>query len=298
MDAGQVIWLVIFPFPYSLLAVYWLSKPTLAPSVSALHDIRCFCRLIRAFVVKTQSHISNTQGTRTQGLFGGVKAKQAWAVSTYWAAWNAIMSLAPNEEFGCWKGTLFELKNDNIRGPGCNESEHSESHYVQSWIWTTPQSRTSIEGLDPNDPNLHVAVWIEWCKAQEWAKHYKEEVELVVEEMWQTLVTFEWNAQKWEAMALSPPPPSAHMTFDTTTLLGVAAYAYKQADIQRKMFKVFLNDWYHALEQRNLGSPWLKQYSCPPENKHHRLPSNIWLYHSGSYTPVPSQASPKTQTDD
>ena len=63
------------------------------------------------------------------------------------------------------------------------------------------------------------------------------------------LVTFEWNVQKWETMALSPPPPSAHMTFDNTTLLGVAAYAYKQADIQQKMFKVFLNDWYHALKQ-------------------------------------------------
>ena len=36
MDAGQVIWLVIFPFPYSLLAVYWLSKPTLAPSVTTI----------------------------------------------------------------------------------------------------------------------------------------------------------------------------------------------------------------------------------------------------------------------
>ena len=138
-----------------------------AQAMSALHDIRRFCRLIRAFTVKTQSHISNTQGTRTQGLFGGVKAKQARAVSTYRAAWNAIVSLAPNEEFGHWKDTLFELKNDDICGPGHNESERSESRYVQSWIWTTPQSGTSIEDLNPNDPNLHVAVWIEWCKAQE-----------------------------------------------------------------------------------------------------------------------------------
>ena len=92
---------------------------------------------------------------RTQGLFGGVKAKQARAVSTYQAAWNAIASLAPNEEFGRWKDTLFELKNDDIRGPGHDKSECSESRYVQSWIWTTPQSRTSIEDLNPNDPNLH-----------------------------------------------------------------------------------------------------------------------------------------------
>ena len=93
------------------------------------------------------------------------------------------MSLAPNEEFGHWKDTLFELKNDDIRGPGHDESERSKSRYVQSWIWTTPQSGTSIEDLNPNNPNLHVAVRIEWCKAQERAKRYEEEVELVVEEM-------------------------------------------------------------------------------------------------------------------
>ena len=31
-EIGSVNWLVLFPFLYSLLAVYWLSKPTLAPS--------------------------------------------------------------------------------------------------------------------------------------------------------------------------------------------------------------------------------------------------------------------------
>jgi hypothetical protein len=42
-----------------------------AQATDALHDIRRFCRLLQAFMVKMQSHITNPQGvaTRTQGLF-------------------------------------------------------------------------------------------------------------------------------------------------------------------------------------------------------------------------------------
>ena len=36
MLTGLVFGLVDFPFPCNLLAVYWLSKPTLAPSVTNL----------------------------------------------------------------------------------------------------------------------------------------------------------------------------------------------------------------------------------------------------------------------
>ena len=92
---------------------------------------------------------------------------------------KAIANLAPDEEFGPWKASLLELRNEDVQGPGCDKNQPSKSCFVQSWIWTTaPQVSAS-----PEDPDLQVALRVEWAKAQERAKRYEEEVELVVEEM-------------------------------------------------------------------------------------------------------------------
>ena len=64
----------------------------------------------------------------------------------------------------------------------------SESHYVPSWIWHMPL-QGSVSG---DDQDLSSALQVEWCKAQERATRYEEEIELVVEEMRRTLVFFEW----------------------------------------------------------------------------------------------------------
>lgn len=228
--------------------------------------------------MKTQSHIASTQRTttRTRTLFDKVKIKLNQAVSTYRISRSAIASLAPEEEFGPWKETLLELQNSDIRGPGREDSE-STSRFVQSWIWTTAiQVSTS-----PEDPDLQAALRVEWCKGQERAKRYEEEVELVVEEMRRTLATFEWNAREWRSFAISPPGALA----DAATVAGIAAFANKQADVQRRMISTFVNDWYHPLEQLSFNLPWLKQYPRPPEPKRQRLCSNVQLYHPNSYAP-------------
>ena len=131
--------------------------------------------------LKMQLHIANMQrtATRTRGLFDKVKVKLNQAVSTYRVSWKAIESLAPNEEFGPWKETLLQLRDSNIHRPGREDSEPSESRFVQSWIWTTALQHST----SPNDPDLQATLRIEWCKTQERAKRYEEEVQLVVEEM-------------------------------------------------------------------------------------------------------------------
>ena len=131
--------------------------------------------------MKTQSHIANTQrtATRTQTLFNKVKIKLGQAVLTYHTARKAIANLAPDEEFGPWKASLLELRNEDVQGPGCDKNQPLKSRFVQLWIWmTAPQVSTS-----PKDPDLQAALCIEWVKVQERAKCYEEEVELVVEEM-------------------------------------------------------------------------------------------------------------------
>ena len=250
-------------------------------AADALHDIRTCCRLRRALGMKTQLHVVNTQKTRNRTLYDSVNIKLSRAVVTYQAAWKAIENLAPNEEFGRWKVSLQELDDGDVRGPGQENHESSASRFVQSWIWTSAphlSTSTSIE-----DPDLRTALRIEWCKVQERAKRYEEELQLVVEEMRRTLVTFEWNAQEWETFAISPPLGDS--AIDATAIAGVAAYAYKQVDIQRKMIKTFADDWYPLLEQLSPNLSWLKQYPRPPDIKRRRLVSNVQIYHPAAYAP-------------
>ena len=251
-----------------------------AQAMDALNDIRLSHQLIQVLATKSQSHLTTSQrpGTRTRIMFDRARAKLAGAVSTYRAARKAIVSLAPKEEFGAWQDTVRDLNDDDIRGPGHEESETSRSRSVRSWIWTTA-TRTSTSA---EDPDLNAALRVEWSKTEEQAKRYEEEIELVVEEMRRTLVTFESNARKWDERAASPSFPDL---VEAVTVAGIAAYARKQADIHRKLINVFLGDWYEVLKEQPLAASWLSEYPRPPANQRHRLVSNVRLYHSTSPAP-------------
>ncbi|KAF9782887.1 hypothetical protein BJ322DRAFT_1110770 [Thelephora terrestris] len=250
-----------------------------AQALKALHEVRQSRRMIRVLSAKRQSHIANTQRTKSRGLNDKVQMKLKQAASTYRISRKAIEALAPNEEFGPWKKTILELRPADVRGPGREESETSESRFVQSWIWTAaPQHSASVD-----DPDLQATLRVEWCKLQERAKRYQEEMELVVEEMRRTWVTFEQNSLEWISRATSLPVGDS--AIDATVGAGIKAYAHKRADIQRRMASIFVDDWYHLLETLPFEVQWLKQFPRPPENKRHRLVSNVQLYHSGLHTP-------------
>ena len=70
------------------------------------------------------------------------------------------------------------------------------------------------------------------------------------------------------------------MNIDNTTLAGIAAYASKQANVRQRMVKIFIDDWFHLLEEHFPNLSWLKKYTCPPEAKRNRLISNVKLYYS------------------
>ena len=82
--------------------------------------------------------------------------------------------------------------------------------------------------------------------------------------MRRTLATFEWNAQEWETFASTS---FIDPVVDANTMAGITVYAYKRAAVQRRMIGVFINDWYHNLKDKSLGSSWLKKYPAPPKNK-------------------------------
>ena len=63
---------------------------------------------------------------------------------------------------------------------------------------------------------------------------------------------------------------------------GLAAYTARKASLYRKLIAVFLQEWYHPLNQKSLGSSWLKDYLCPEIVQRHQLPSNVAAYHSST----------------
>ena len=247
-----------------------------AMAVNALHEVRRFRRFAQAATAKTQSHISNTQktGTRANGQLDRIQQRVTRAANTYRACWSAIQRLAPDEEFGPWKNTLRELRREDVRGPGREKDETSQSRHVPSWIW-----QTLLPGPVPgNDQDLYSALRVEWCKAQERATRYEEEVQLVAEEMRRTLVFFEWLACQWEDRATTPSMSGPGV--EGAVVAGTSAYAHKQAVVYSKMVDVFVNDWYGHLKTKSLGSSWLQCYRSPSATKRRRLPSNVRLYHS------------------
>ena len=242
---------------------------------------------MRILALKTRLHIPNTQGTRTrtQTLFDSVNNRLSQAVSTYQTSREAIASLDPNEEFDRWKEILLELRNEDVHGPGVEKHKPGAPRPTQSWIWTTAPSHSTSE-----DPDLQATLQVEWAKAQEQASRYEEEVELIVEEMRRTLVSFEWNAREWDSFATSTP--FGDSAIDATTIAGIVAYAKKQADIRRRMAKIFLDDWYSLLkrlpldlEHLALNIEWLEEYPRPVGVKRRRLVSNVKLYHPDHYDP-------------
>ena len=230
----------------------------LAQAYDALDLIRCLCGIYQALLMKNQVHISKSQGTKTkaQTLFLNLATKINQATARYHDARIALLRLDPNESFSRWKNDLRDLRREDIHGPSCESDETSESRRQPSWIWQA-SSLTEMTGI--NDPELQDVMCIEWCKAVARAEQFREEVELVVEEMRRTLLFFEWAAGNWEQMGEA----RVGEPIDEGTVVGIKAYAACQAVLYRQLVNVFIQDWYETLEHKSLGSHWLPNYTCP-----------------------------------
>ena len=190
-----------------------------AQAVDALNEIRHLHRLYRGLVLQAQKHPSPTQRTmtRSRGVFEGLKGRISRVAARYRDARVALLRLHPN---GVWKNYLLELKQDDSEGPFEQDTQLQGTKFVPSWIWTlrTPStppglptssinvhalgtlttdsipSSVASKGLDDiGDEEVEEYVRVDWAKAQERAKRFKEEIALTVEDMGRTLAFFTWK---------------------------------------------------------------------------------------------------------
>ena len=274
-----------------------------AQATDALDQLRRLRRLVRGLMLQTKKHPSPTQRTmtRSRGVWEGLEVRTTQVSARYRDARSALLRLHPSGE---WVKFFEELKKEDIRGPGREEDDPSESRFITSWIWrlrapptpsyfpgssssaATPpdlaQTSLPIDESTADNENNEVSskemedyILVDWARAQERAKRFEEEVELCAEEMRRTLQFFSFSASEWEkhaeSRANSDNPPSANI------LQGLRAYAHRHSAMLRSLIKVFVNDWSSCLEPKGLCSDWLASYSAliVPQRGWHPLPSII-----------------------
>ncbi|KAJ7446065.1 hypothetical protein FB451DRAFT_1412427 [Mycena latifolia] len=102
-----------------------------------------------------------------------------------------------------------------------------------SWIWYTVGVTA-----DENDPQLHDALRVEWCKVYSRARRYDEDVRHLREEMRRTIASGYSEAAAWDALAreeLSDASPEL--------MEGWRTYAAEHAATERKTCALLETKW-------------------------------------------------------
>ncbi|KAJ3509664.1 hypothetical protein NMY22_g16220 [Coprinellus aureogranulatus] len=208
----------------------------------------------------------NAANTKMRTLYNGLQAKIDRAAKRYIETYKRLRELDPS---GSWQKDLKELNpKEHIRGPNKDDGK-SHGKHVPSWIWLTRKGahKLSKEELEESvDSNLRA----EWCRARARAMRWKEEVQLVQEEMRRTVVYLFWKAKWWEEKS------GAKMSVPDDIQRGLAGYANRQAWYCRRLATSSLTCWKPILTELKLNTKWMDGWDIPepPAKKGKKKASN------------------------
>ncbi|KAG1901791.1 uncharacterized protein F5891DRAFT_1187266 [Suillus fuscotomentosus] len=172
------------------------------------------------------------------------------AAAKYCVAWSALLELVGiselerEKEFQCLEAKDIVAPIDTMLGVrsttgmrGRTRSERDtfrgfgQGYQTTLWIWLA-----SGVWDDEVDGGLNDVLRVEWGKSHARAQRWNEEVYLLKEEMWQTRQFLAWRAKEWGSVATL-----SHQ--DAQIVAGAAAYANRQAAIQRVLLAHFTVLW-------------------------------------------------------
>ncbi|KAF7353234.1 CxC2 domain-containing protein [Mycena sanguinolenta] len=216
----------------------------------ALHEVR------RLLLVRT--HLYKMKDTQSRGVRANMRSQDKIvalnnqierAAAQYRVAWTALATLGAVLRRREWERTLKELKADDVRGlpqsqfhdperkKKSNKRRRRKKPRVErpvSWIWITQAGEP-----DPADgPAMNEAVRIDWAKTRARCHRWREEVDLLEEEMARVLRYCDWQSSWWMQQ-------QGRRQVDNTQLEGETAYAVRQAAIQTQLARGFLREWAH-----------------------------------------------------
>ncbi|KAF7377339.1 hypothetical protein MSAN_00154900 [Mycena sanguinolenta] len=175
----------------------------------ALHELR------RLLLVRT--HLYKLKDTHSRGVRANMRSHDKIAAlnnqiqraaAQYRVARAAVVTLAPILNCTGWQRTLKELK-----------AEDGEEY-------------------NPADGKAMNEVRIEWAKTRARCHRWREEVDLLEEEMARVLRYCEWRSNWWMQQ-------QGQRSVDNAQLEGETAYAVRQAAVQRQLARGFTREWAH-----------------------------------------------------
>ncbi|KAJ7199337.1 hypothetical protein C8J57DRAFT_1155937 [Mycena rebaudengoi] len=183
--------------------------------------------------------------------------------SAYRVAWAALVILGAALKRNDWEWTLKELREEDVRGlpratfadpdrqkGGKNSKQvragkerrrtkkarlEAKAERAVSWIWVA-EAQVVKEG---DSPAMNEALRIEWAKARARCMRWREEVDLLEEEMRRIVQFLVWRSGWWAEQV------GRKRVRDATQLEGEMAYALRQSALQAALAASFTKKWAH-----------------------------------------------------
>lgn len=261
-----------------------------AAANDALSEVRRVRRNITKLWKYKKINVSGTgnrPNTRMLTLYNRLNVKVERAAEKYRRARAALVVLDPD---GAWTTEFKELRKEDVRGPGKDAEDMalnnvletlkikdikkkpkiaraakkawtSNGRFEESWIWLI--QRKGKTGKSEDD-EFGDDMRVEWAKSRARLMRWKEEVQLLQEEMRRVIAWYEWKATWWENKA------SERVDGDEDILRGVVAYSHKQADIVRRMAQHCAEIWIPILRAKEIVPDWASRYPLPSPGRKKR----------------------------
>ncbi|KAJ7810465.1 hypothetical protein B0H13DRAFT_2384593 [Mycena leptocephala] len=198
--------------------------------------------------------------TRGQGILRQINIKIHLAKIHYRYARAVLPTLRGHD---VWEEGLRVLKDEDIRALQAEDATQAdqldelrralarpagiavaqglaagEGSHTLSWIWYAAGAKDDNDAQKQNDPKLHEALCVEWCKVYARLRRFDEDVWLLHEEMKRTVAYGETAAEVWDGHACAELPDATPELME-----GRQAYAAEQADRERRTTAFLKRQW-------------------------------------------------------
>ena len=231
----------------------------LAQVQDSLVDLRRLRRTLRNLRMYFKSNVvgeGQKAQTRSRAVEAGVHVRINRVVRRYRMAHAALLSLDPR---GDWSKGYLELTDKDNRGPGkdIDGPGVGDGRYELSWIW---KGFAGGGTQDCFDPEVNETVRHEWMTCRARADRWKEESELLQEEMRRIVAFLEWKSTWWgERVGSRLGLVAADIQH------GIDSYARRQANTYHELAVSLARHWLPHLLTMGLTTSWAKPYSWAAE---------------------------------
>ncbi|KAJ7447609.1 hypothetical protein B0H11DRAFT_1744856 [Mycena galericulata] len=199
----------------------------------SLHDIRRGL-LVRAhlYKYKDKNIFGVKRSMRSNDKIDALDDLIRRAAAQYRAARAALVSLGRALQENAWEVTLKELKEEDLRARPRRQPRKKRKKLPMSWIWIVQKESAPGEKQSMNE-----ALRIEWAKTRARAMRWREEVDLLEEEMRRTGEFLAWRSNWWKDCI------DQRGLEDGAQREGETAYALRQAALLSGLRDSFLVKW-------------------------------------------------------